>query len=986
MRQNYYDIESLENIFSLANFDPDENRVDIYILDDDKLMESDPNFEENLKSAVYKSNINFTGEIFLHNLTTELGTRQMAKTFGISDAEKVNIKESESSFPDDFRIVCDTDPEYDSNIHPYIFSYNGYQYDSTMLAEYFYEAYSAFNNCVSAKDLASGNFSTNDNKRKFVGTSAKTMRMINDVIFSPDFKQNMPSILTKDLRNLKAPEDWTDPRWKIRKNMLMTGRHVDVQRLNEKMSKVALKRLLGLRGFQILESLLLSQTKVRINNVTELIDLIAYNVSDVVNLWELFQHKFYKGQFSLKHGLLSEYPELKYDKLKNEYKPDIRPEAVRKDRITIDSTSAQFAQKILCPYGHLDDMEVVSFNYPAQRVIDEAAKRGETIKQINVLEESLAFMKSHFKEGSEALSEFMRVYEFYKNIEGKNFNDSDNYQRKYPNGPKPQNLSEITKNDTCIKYYYASGKGSSCYINFSTGGIHGAEFNEKVFMRDLEAWQEQKDQLDYVKSIYPDPLNLRRAKIIDIPDVGVFEYKTFIKSGTTIKAMEATPPDERAAKFYKNYDDGRPKLFTRTKSGTLSLNKKYIYTSAGLCTHEDFKSYYPNLLRMLAAFYNEGLGEDRYGKIFQQKEDYGKLAKNKDLPAKERELYAIKQNGTKLVLNAASGAADTSGKYKSPIQMNNTIIAMRVIGQLFTWRIGQAQTLEGARVISSNTDGLYSILDFETNSKILDRESKIINVVIEPEEVYLISKDANNRLEMDPKSGKLISSNGGSLGCADDTDPTKALSHPAIIDWAMTEYLIIASLGHKGLSLEAPFDRKVGLNILKNADKAFPDIRHRLRMFQNVLASSEGKMSFVTAIRDGESTYKILQKFNRSFIVDKTVEGAVHIEKATAKVITDSMKKKRAKNPTERPIQHDADALFVLEGHGIRKSDIPKTHEAVMTKVSNLEPTWYNIIENRSLNHLPEEELKELESKLNLERYLDLVEADFIKNWKNEAV
>ena len=137
MRQNYYDIESLENIFSLANFDPDENRVDIYILDDDKLMESDPNFEENLKSAVYKSNINFTGEIFLHNLTTELGTRQMAKTFGISDAEKVNIKESESSFPDDFRIVCDTDPEYDSNIHPYIFSYNGYQYDSTMLAEFY---------------------------------------------------------------------------------------------------------------------------------------------------------------------------------------------------------------------------------------------------------------------------------------------------------------------------------------------------------------------------------------------------------------------------------------------------------------------------------------------------------------------------------------------------------------------------------------------------------------------------------------------------------------------------------------------------------------------------------------------------------------------------------------------------------------------------------------------------------------------------------
>ena len=39
--------------------------------------------------------------------------------------------------------------------------------------------------------------------------------------------------------------------------------------------------------------------------------------------------------------------------------------------------------------------------------------------------------------------------------------------------------------------------------------------------------------------------------------------------------------------------------------------------------------YYPNLLRMMMAFFNKGLGYDRYAEIFDQKQEYGKKMKDK---------------------------------------------------------------------------------------------------------------------------------------------------------------------------------------------------------------------------------------------------------------------------------------------------------------------------------------------------------------------
>ncbi|WP_185445357.1 hypothetical protein [Kribbella qitaiheensis] len=213
-----------------------------------------------------------------------------------------------------------------------------------------------------------------------------------------------------------------------------------------------------------------------------------------------------------------------------------------------------------------------------------------------------------------------------------------------------------------------------------------------------------------------------------------------------------------------------PELFIVREDASTKPHPKYARTSADLVTHQDFTSYYPNLLRNMRAFYNPELGEDRYATTFFDKERLGRDLKQPGLDRSGKERLTTLRNGTKLILNAASGAGDAS--HKNPIRMNNQIISMRIIGQLLSWRIGQAQTLAGARIISTNTDGLYSVLDRETNDQVLAEQAALIGVDIEPEPMFLISKDSNNRLELTaPQEGRtladsqIISASGGTLAC-----------------------------------------------------------------------------------------------------------------------------------------------------------------------------------------------------------------------------
>lgn len=991
---SFYDIESLDNLFTLAVMQdkpvPQVPNIDIYYLcDNEEKLFCEDHWQEKMLDRIYQRNLNFGGTVRFFNLKEERFVRQLCTEFGCSDARFMNDPAAPSNYPAEFRITCDTDPDYDPDIHPYFMGYNSYNYDTTMLAYYFMQTWDFMDQGSDDPNEEAIQHVFNFNPR----VTAKAMRAFNNKLFEPWNKNQMPSVLARD-SNDDTSYDATA--WMIRKNMIMSGRHLDVARLNEKQSKVGLKRLLGMLGYQILESDKLDTGRDSIETPDQLYDLVAYNISDVVNLKNLFYHKQYQGQFELKKGLLHTYPELIYKKKpgKDCYEPDISPQTVRSDRLTIDCSSAQFSTKSLCPYGHLKDIETVSFMYPAQQKADAMG-----IKRVNVLDEARKFFFGLYPQ-QELRDQFDRIYNFYKSIEGKNFNDSKSYNEdwtfrqsdgKLYTALPPHKISEIGKANTCIPYFDKDGNPTSCFVLFGVGGIHGAEYNAALLQADREAWQASMDDMAEVQRQFPDPVELRKAKKVTMPDGRVLEYKVFLKSGLKIADSQ-----------YRDFASQEPQLFRANKKGSYELNKKYVFTSTCQANHEDFTSYYPNLLRQMMAFFNTGLGYDRYAEIFDQKQDYGFLMKPKNanltpenaaryrhlrpqdrqdepvISDGERESYRVLREGTKLILNSASGAADAT--FENNIRVNNQIISMRIIGQLFSWRIGQAQSYAGATIPSTNTDGLYSVMEATLNNAILERESRDIGVEIEPEPLYLISKDSNNRIEMDAASGKIFSASGGTLGCRSGPSPTKALAHPAIIDWALTEYLIVTALNYKNLSMDGPFDRTIGMNILLSAKQKFDPVQ-LLIMYQNIIASSSGSITYIYGMRDGSDEPIVLQNYNRMFIVKENTKGSMHLWAAAARAISPAMKRKR-QAAGERPVAApDPNAKKVLEANG--ESAKYPDKDVVTKRVTNIDPEWDILIDNRDLHGLPAEDLQFIADSLDMEKYLQLLDNAYTRNWMN---
>lgn len=990
---HFYDIESLDNLFTLANYKPDQDQIDLYYLCSTPAITEAIDLKD-LTFVAHAKNKNFTGTINLLDLTTPEANIHLAKTFGLSTAGKdVNdpSKADSDKYKFKYRPVCDTDPEFNPTVHPYLMGYNSANYDTTMLAHYLSETFGP----------------TVWREGGTIQPEApKDIRKFNDYLFNGSYRgqkliKSMPTALTLDMADKNPESDYQSDAWLIRKSMLMTGRHLDVARLNEKQSKVALKRLLGILGHQILESKAIGPHNPEITTLDQFYDLVAYNLSDVINLKALMDHSYYQGQFDLKQGLLATYPELIYDREnKDTYKPLVDPSQVRSDRLRIDSSSAQFATNTLCPYDHLEDTEVVDLLYPAKEIVQAYADQGIEIKQIDVLEEAKKFFYGLYQD-PDLRREFDRIYNFYDQIRGQNFNNSKNYFNTYsvptpvtdnPNGPnlpdlphQPKKSSDYAKSNTFLNYYDADGKPTGCYVIFSIGGIHGAEYNKALYEQDYQDYLDQKALMEECKAQYYDPLDLRQAQPEGHPKGSfvsrtgqIIPYTKLIKP-TTIKAMQAmSGPEERHKTLYRQPEP--PVLYSYASKSGCELNKRYVYTTAAYVNHEDFKSYYPNLLRQTRAFWNPGLGNDRYGDIFYEKEHYGKLRKDPAYSSEERDHFSVLREGTKLILNSASGAGDSN--FESPVRINNRIIAMRCIGQLFTWTIGQAQSYQGARIPSTNTDGLYSIMEEELNNQILAQEAQRINIEIEPEPLYLISKDSNTRLEMDIKTGDLVSTAGSGLAYYRGPNPLGSPTQPAIIDWALAEYMVYVTTSNLDPTLSQPFDRDLGTKILASAKSKFDPVKYLL-MYQNVLASSTSSDSYVAALDDQDKLI-LLQLYNRVFLVKPDTPEANRIIKVAARKIPPATLKKR-QNQGEPRVQSDPRAIHYFSLLGIKESDVPEDKEVKLTKVNAIDLDQRVLIINQSLYEQTDQTLNQIISSLDQEAYLNRLEETFNKNWKNPS-
>ncbi|MFI9629246.1 hypothetical protein [Streptomyces sp. NPDC052042] len=1043
----FYDIESLANVFSLCAYTPRPGRavddLEIFFLADDRTLADavDP-------QALYRTVVDSIPglaavRVQLWNLNGERGSLRLAELMGLSNVEQVCDLADTGNYPATLRPVCDTDPGYDPMLHPFLAGYNSMNYDTTMLALYLNEV---FPNPASS--------------RLFQPTTARTLRDHNDKLFSEQHIEYMPGYL-----------GWDGPAARIRRAMLQSGRHLDVARLNEAQFKVGLKRLLGMLGRQIKESEKLSHDTA-ITAVEDLYELLAYNVADCVGLARLFQHPAYANNFDLKAGLLTQYSECVYAK----------NGTVRRDRLAIDSSSAKFVGRILAPYTALNDIEAVSFLYPDAEVAKETG-----VAQVNVLDQCVRFFEENVAPDPqthpgatlaqrEAHRQFMQVVDYYRAIEGQNFNDSAEYRELF--GLPARSLREIPKTPNNVPYFNADGSPSSCFATFSTGGIHGAEVDMSVFVTEQIEYVEQDMMLTRARIAFPDAKDFvaeakRQHNLLTLPD-GTSVDKRLVLIGSDpekVKYRKAKKDDpvqaEQLARAQEQLPDpadllrtqrpeaealhvrladgtvleGRvvlanttaakaayrdepakkaPSLFTGKEDGSTKLHPKYARTSAGLVIHEDFTSYYPNLLRNMRAFYNPELGEDRYTKIFFDKERYGFEMKQPGISAEEKTRLNTLRNGTKLILNSASGAGDAA--HRTPIRMNNRIISMRVLGQLFSWRIGQAQTLAGARIISTNTDGLYSVVDggngFDeaANNRVLAEQAALIGVDIEPELMYLISKDSNNRLELAapaPEAGRtladsaILSASGGTLACHTGPSPTKSLAHPAVIDFALARYLqTVASRGEAALA--EPFDPQLGRKVIEEA--VFPaDPVRTLLLFQNVIAASRSSITYPFAAEpvangtgdDDEDTDAVLvdpralQMVNRVFVVRDGTYGAVSLHNAGAWKVTPASQAKRRESGAAG-VRRDPVALEILRHHGWARSRaeasssdglalLPDDQDVVIRRINAIDPSWSMVVVNDDLHELPERRIRQLVEALDLATYTQMLGETFTKNWRNSA-
>ena len=931
----FWDIESLINIFMFAVYAPDsrilnkdrsaDDRLDylmyFYLFDGGLVLT--PKLKALILDRVFEKNRQLdrsrTSVLFM-DLATEPANRFLVNWFSVDD-KAAFAKPAENRFLAAGAVMrsdLDQDTEF-----PYMLGYNTANYDDVMMACYFNETWG---------------FSPSGGRPSFMATTARNMRMFNNRLFD-QYKNNMRDALSGNEKN-------------IYENMLRTGLFIDVAKVNDKVYKMPLKRIMGMMGMDIFEDDAVKGDRP-VTDPEEIADLFAYNCSDDVKLAKLFRHKAFKAQFELKTALMDDYPDIIYKKDERTGNLDVRV-----NRMKADDTSAKFAQRVLCPDGWLPDIPTVSFEYPKD-------------SGRNILKETREWAEKHLGQFPHVMSQLNAVFDWYGAIEGKNFDDSEHYEQAHIfDGKDPVKISDIPQPCTALPYFNADGTPSSTYVNFGIGGIHGAEYDKARYEADVHEYLESCRRISrFLKLLMP---------ALPIPDEGAPDEAMFyaeplaitdalpeslldilraLKPTSVIDGVKYKRSDYLTVRKDRSVSLKWPKpvlLFVQDKkSGKWNLNKKYSRTSDGEVDHQDFTSYYPVMLMNLKAYENAALGEDRYVQQFNNKGKFGKLMKDKSLSDEERGINAVKREGTKLILNSASGASDTA--YDNPIRMNNVIISMRLIGQMFTWRIGQAETLAGYKVTSTNTDGLYAECNAETRPKlreILAKESADINVGIEPEAMRLVSKDANNRIEVS-LDGELLSASGGDVACWSGPVPNKAISHPALIDRLLVDYLI-------KYGVDEPFDLDRAADILANVRNTLEPF-DLLMLYQQIINSSEGSVRYIFGMVNGE--VRTFQHNNRIFAIKP--EGA-HLYMA---------------NGWNKGSGHDEIADKVLAAYGVDPDRFSNTR---VMKISRIDPEQNMFIYNRALDEMDPAAARGLIDALDDGYYIDMFRTTY-NNWCNAS-
>lgn len=446
---------------------------------------------------------------------------------------------------------------------------------------------------------------------------------------------------------------------------------VDCAMLNEKMfdkgrPTVGLKTLVGIKGGSIIESE--SNTSGHSDNIYQ---DILYNINDVTELRDVVFPEQMEETFKIRKSLLEKFPELVQHGL------------------TVNSTSANFVEYIVAPDTPIEDDATVQFTYPAKHIADSLG-----VKRTNVLEDTKQWyihniyhrvLKNNPKAAKENLAIFLSIYNFYKHVEGKNWNESTRHWNKYhiPAQTKQQRHELFKRYGTFLPLIDQYGNDTGTYVNFSLGGLHGAEIFTEQLKRDREKISELRKKYKYISKIPSKEVSSALKNLIKkqsrVIDESIDEP---INSNWPQHLLHEVPylyEHSKETDEILKPEEFTPFMYAQSGKSFPSedLIKRYKYTSIGNSVHQDFAGYYPMLMINLGVFY-DGKGRDPYNEVYQHRLSVKKKLKTLKFGSPEYVLTDIEQLGYKLILNSASGILDAS--FDTKLRANNKAMEMRCIG------------------------------------------------------------------------------------------------------------------------------------------------------------------------------------------------------------------------------------------------------------------------------------------------------------------
>lgn len=403
------------------------------------------------------------------------------------------------------------------------------------------------------------------------------------------------------------------------------------------------------------------------------------------------------------------------------------------------------------------------------------------------------------------------------------------------------------------------------------------------------------------------------------------------------------------------------------------------------------KTYLSLLMINLGVFY-DGQGKDPYNEVYNHRLRVKKRLKTLEFGSEEYKRTDIEQLGYKLILNSASGVLDAD--FDTNLRANNKAMAMRSIGQMFTYRIAAALAIEGARIPSSNTDGIYVFdMDIGKNTEIVDRELKKLYISIDPEKIFLVSKDANNRMEM--TNGQVTSARGASLTSWAGARVDNSLAHPALVDRVMTYYLQLSDL--KG---------KPDKSVVRQAIKNYLKDAKPLAMFENFADAKDRSLVYM-------ASWLMRSTSGSIFITDKdtvwpgtcriwlTKTGEIFSRYSTGKTkpskkLDDWADKLPNSQFMGNPELIDyllrlgildkyfSDAITASGYKAMRKEGGKESVSVVkQSKISSMPEGAKCQVGNASLFEMSDGEIKNIVNSLDWDAYVNMI-ADFAKSWHNK--